>query len=272
MNFNVKVLVAGLIKNGGKELPERILKLNEIFSIFTEVEWLVIESDSDDQTLENLIKLNKSKNINLNFESLGMLSPTIPIRTERIAYCRNQYVKKFKNDFKFKDFDYLIVCDLDGVNDDLTSEALLSCFKRNDWDACFANQVHAYYDIWALRAVNWCTNDCWKEAEFLIKMGINSSFANIFSIYSKMIEIPKGNEWIPVQSAFGGLGIYKAEKIKNFEYLGIDSDGKEICEHISFNFSIANNGGKLFINPALINCGLNEHTENKFNLLKTFRN
>jgi hypothetical protein len=75
-----------------------------------------------------------------------------------------------------------------------------------------------------------------------------------------MIKIPPLSEWIHVESAFGGFGIYKMESIKNLKYSGVNDTGLPICEHVPLNLDIGRAGGKLFINPRLLNCGVNDHT------------
>ena len=73
------------------------------------------------------------------------------------------------------------------------------------------------------------------------------------NVIPKMINIKPSAKIIEVDSAFGGLGIYKKSAIPNdAEYIGVDKNGDEVCEHVSFHSSIRNNQGKIFINPRLI--------------------
>ena len=71
---------------------------------------------------------------------------------------------------------------------------------------------------------------------------------------SKNIHIPGDSDLIEVKSCFGGLGIYKTKFIKNCKYYGGEDTDNEVCEHVAFNECIYANGGKLFINPKMINC------------------
>tara|TARA_B100000780_G_C20743242_1_gene295259 strand:- start:138 stop:554 length:417 start_codon:yes stop_codon:yes gene_type:complete len=80
-------------------------------------------------------------------------------------------------------------------------------------------------------------------------------------LYSKVKTIPTVNEWIEVESSFGGLAIYKKKCFYKNEYVGLYNNGEEICEHVPFNQKLRNNGLKLFINPRLINAKHTEHTE-----------
>jgi hypothetical protein len=159
-------------------------------------------------------------------------------------------------------FDYLVVADMDGVNNELTSESIESCFtQESKWDVIFGNQLGPYYDIWALRHKYWCPTDCWQEFNFLVGAGLNRGTALVSSVLSRQIRIPIESPWIEVDSAFGGIGIYKAINLGGKFYVGIDSQGGEVCEHVHFHNQIKSEGGRLFINPKFINAGYTEHTE-----------
>ena len=87
-----------------------------------------------------------------------------------------------------------------------------------------------------------------------------SRFKSIFSsIYSRMIRIHTDAEWIEVESAFGGLAIYRKTSLKNVSYAGLSPSGEEFCEHVSLHQKIRENGGRIFINPKLVNAGVVEH-------------
>ena len=76
-------------------------------------------------------------------------------------------------------------------------------------------------------------------------------------------KIKKDSEWIEVNSAFGGIGIYKYEDIKNnfYDLTPSKSEYEYECEHVNFNNRIIENGGRLFINPGFINSKYNEHNK-----------
>ena len=64
-----------------------------------------------------------------------------------------------------------------------------------------------------------------------------------------------------MRSAFGGLGIYRASTFPQVYYTCYDENGVEVCEHVNLHCSSEFKDKKLFINPALINGGLNGHSE-----------
>lgn len=253
-------LIVGLARNCEKLLPQSIRKLENAFLNAKKVEFLIIESDSSDNSVKVLYQLSI---INKNFKyiSLGNLRKQYSKRTERIAYCRNFYLKIIKESSEYRDIDYIVVADMDGVNSKINNTSIRSCWDRKNWDVCTANQLGPYYDIWALRHHIWSPNDCWKQSSFLLSMGL-SNFQSVFaSVLSRMIRISPESEWIEVDSAFGGLAIYRKEVLlfQSVFYIGLTEEGEEVCEHVYLHKKIREEGGKIFICPAMINAGLVEH-------------
>ena len=244
------VIITGLARNVSKTIEDEIERLLGAFSGFAQVSFLIIESDSSDRTVAKLEMLSK-RLTNFSFISLGQLSKELPNRIDRISYCRSFAQKEIVKMNKL--FDYVCVADLDGVNSMISREAIESCWTRSDWSVCTANQVGPYYDIYALRAENWCENNAWLERMKLVSEGIHPQKATNIAIGLKQKVIPTNSEWIEVISAFGGLAIYTRESFQLANYSSKDSSGNIICEHVSFNEAVRECGGRIFINPMLIN-------------------
>ena len=257
--FKKPILIIGLIRNGENVLAENIIRLREAVTKFSEVHWLLIESDSSDNTVGILKKFSEDL-LNFRYLSQGNLSEKMPLRTERLAFCRNIYLQEIRNNPRYEDVEYVIVSDFDDTNALLTEESMLSCWQRDDWDVCAANQLGPYFDIWALRHHVWSPGDCWLEHRFLSQFSKQSSELIYACIFSKMITLPKEAEWIEVDSAFGGLAIYKKSIMSQGNYIGQYDNGIEVCEHVPFHFGIRQRGGKIFINPRLINTDYTEHS------------
>ncbi len=252
-------LIVGLARNSGHKISKEVKKINDAFSGAASVDWLVIESDSDDKTLDELNAL--SHVISLRYITLGSLEKKHPKRTERIALCRNRYLDEIKSNRSYEKIDYVVIADLDGANCELTLESIQSCWSIEvDWDACFANQSKAYYDVWALRHEIWSPNDCWENRKFLFDNGVSSFQASYVAVWSRMVRIDKAAQPIQVESAFGGLGIYKKSIIMNARYNGLNSKDEETCEHVSFHRHLHEAGYQLYIVPSLINCSWSEHS------------
>lgn len=257
--FESRFLIAGIVRNCEKVLKKQINVINNAFSNAASAEWFIVESDSDDKTLKELESI--SFDINLKYISLGVLRNKYPVRCERLSICRNYYLNEINNNTNYDHIDYVVVADLDGINTKLNQLSLQSCWEQKvNWDACFANQTAPYYDIRALRHKIWSPNDCYENSRFLIKNGMDRYSAEAITVWSRMIRIDTMHQPIEVDSAFGGLGIYKKKILKDCKYNGgLNKEYNEIVEHVSLNMQIKNKGYKLYIFPSLINGGWNEH-------------
>jgi len=253
-------VVAGLTRNGAKNIRSEVERLECAVGKVKELNWLIIESDSEDGTPAVLEQL-KSEKKNFRFISLGRLRNEKPLRTDRISFCRNTYLQEIKDNEKYSHIDYIIVADLDNLNTHLNHESFSSCWNRDDWGMCAANQNGPYYDIWALRHKIWNPDDCWKQFNFFNSFNHNYSKSFLSAIVSKMIKIPIDSDWIEVDSAFGGLAIYQKDCFISGKYKGVDSNGNQVCEHVYFHKQLRKNNYKLFINPKLINANYTEHTK-----------
>ena len=253
-------LVVGIVKNCQNTIAKDIERLKSSIPKYKSLEFLIIESDSSDQTILELSKLS-TKIDNFKFISLGKLSDKLPSRTQRLAFCRNVYVEEIEKNYK--DVSYVIISDLDDINKELNINSITSCFNKSGWDMCSANQNGPYFDIWALRHDLWNPVDPYKQLSFF-KSFSNSIINKYANIYSKMIKIPINNDWIQVESSFGGIAIYKRHCFDfGARYIGLDKLGNELCEHISFHKELVKMNLKLFINPMFINAALTEHSKVK---------
>ena len=254
------ILVAGLAKDCGASLRDEVSRLRAALDGFGTVSWLVVESDSTDDTV-GILRVLSETIPNFRYLTLGRLRDELPMRTERIAFCRDRYLDELRGNALYRDVRYLAVVDLDGMNNLLSREAVLTCWSRTDWDGCTANQAGPYYDIWALRHRDWSPNDYFRQTLFLQRYGKTVREADQASVWARMITIPPTSEWIEVESSFGGLALYRRDAIPaSARYVGLTPEGEGVCEHIAFHEQIRAHGGRLFINPGLINAGWTEHS------------
>lgn len=270
MNFEcprvepARIFLTGTVRNGGPKLSQRIFRLNKQFSTLGEVHFFVVESDSKDSTLESLGKLKGSLTY-FEYRNLGELRHHIENREERLAFCREVALTEFKAREERISYDFFVVADLDGVNDKLSQRQLAKAFSMKDyWDACFPNQSKLYYDIGALRANGWLSLNPYSQMREAQSIGLDPKVAFNLNVGSKMIHLPRTSSPIVVNSAFGGLGIYKAQFAKKSSYARKNQDNKEtIVEHVIFNLRIRDLGGRLVILPFLLNASWTDHTINK---------
>ena len=231
----MSLIVCGCTKNSASYIYKHLQLLYDIAPLFKTFKMLIYENNSDDNTVKIL---KKFKQTHPNFDYISeniqhVLHCNIISRTEVLAHGRNTLLNHIQG------FDYMIMVDLDDVIGTFKPSQLKYLFEHKDWDALFAN-CETYYDVSALRIEKdkWTHTcpfkvidyDCWKKANYH-----NSTHF----VSQHQIKIPSSAPLIPVNSAFGGFGIYKVNKI-NGKY-----DGSNQCEHVSFHKGMNN----LFICP-----------------------
>lgn len=230
------------------------------FSDYDIVKWIIIESNSTDNSTSILEQYSQKFNW-VHYESIESPDTFFPSRTQKLAHARNKYIEIFQRINLESRIKFLVVCDLNNLNNKLNLDSVRSCDNINidKWGALTANSSKFYYDIWALRHRYWNDGDCWERFSELTKIYSTKNLALWDSVYSKMINIDPLSLPIEVESAFGGLAIYKSEYLTNCQYIGVTTDMQQICEHISFNKTFIKNGGKIYINPSLINLKYTDH-------------
>jgi hypothetical protein len=257
---NKSIIFSTVTRSPGKKFIKSINQFLKIAQKFKKYKIIIVESDSSNSPEKIFAKFKDS---NIIIKRLGKLTSSIAnghLRTERIAHSRNHYLNLILNSEELSSYDYLIVFDSDGVSEKMDYDSIREALSINQqWDAQFPNQILAYYDIYALRCNNWVDYDCIMKKNNLIKESNNPKKAFKDCITSKMIKIDKKSKLIKVQSAFGGLGLYKIKSIGNAKYKG-SINNIPICEHVIFHKEMNKSNRLLFINPAFINSlGLNEH-------------
>jgi glycosyltransferase involved in cell wall biosynthesis len=246
-----EIAVVGIARNCAGTLEAAVQGLAQALPPFRRTRWWVVESDSDDDTAATLARL-KAHIADFDYRCLGRLSDQLPERTRRLAFCRNACLDLVRGCDGVQRIAYVLVADLDGMTTRLTREALASCWRRDDWTVCTANAAGPYYDLWALRHPQWCPGDCWREVEFLQQHGVDAERAKMAAVYARMITLAPEGDWLEVESAFGGLGLYRAPALLRSRYEACGADGVPACEHVSLHAAMRAAGARIFINPQLI--------------------
>ena len=266
MTEKKSILVTGIARDVARIIPKEINRIEkELKNIFELVSFLVIESDSKDNTMQVLYDV-KSKKSNFNYKSLGNIESTLPNRIERLAFCRNTYVKEIRENKLYKEIDFIAIIDFDIRNNRLKLDDLKKLINETSWSAIFANQAGLYYDIYALRKKGWVESDCFGEYKKL-SANMSPQDAKEIAIWSKMKKIKKNMPLIPVDSAFGGLGIYKKSVFMKFDYT-LSPEQLHESEHVSLHKQITDSSGLLFIAPNMINFSWGPHNLSRFKLLR----
>jgi hypothetical protein len=255
--------VVGLARNASKTIRLEVNRFHKILSpICDELSIFIVESDSSDATPFILSEI-KADMENFDFRCLGNLDLTLPDRIDRLRFCRNVYVDHLRQLEKKPNLVFVVDFDIRNWRlEKLMIDQVLGL--RDPWDALFANQSGRYYDIFALRQSEWNPRDCFKELNELRRQGI--SRAKDLAIWSKMRKIPRDNPLIPVDSAFGGLGIYRGDVFTSFDYGRIGESDES--EHVHLNQELSRNGYRLFIAPFLINFSWNSQSLSSFPIIR----
>lgn len=282
------VLIVGTVSNVSKVILRDFDRVYHSLKRFQSISTFLVESDSTDNTREVLHKMKKMYK-NFDYVELGVLKKSIPDRIDRIRYCRNEYVNHIRSNYTIGNWDYVVVVDLDGMNNSLTAKSVNSCFDSTiNWDACFANQKHGYYDLYALRHNKWMPNNCFDDlAEERAKISIKYfDSTRLFHrmaaqylfykakkvvIYKKMRILKVNTEWIKVQSAFGGFAIYKSKLLVECNYDKLSNPQSLVSEHVDLNTKLISKGYNLFINPKLINSNWNTYNVNRYFFVRFLR-
>lgn len=265
----MNIYLVGIVRDQAQSIQRNLEHLMANLQQFGNIFVHIVESDSSDETVAKLQEFAK-KYPRFSFESNGKLVSIFPNRIARIRYCRNRYAH-FLSQLELK-IDFTCVADLDNINRKLRPAAIRDCLSSSiSWDACFANQRFGYYDIYALRARNWCEEDVFEElARTRMQDSLNLSESKIRSqvIYKKMRRIRESDNWISVESAFGGFAIYRGNPFLNYDYTQAQDAKQNECEHVALHQKMTSNGLQLFINPKLINSDVNEHNIMRVKLIR----
>jgi len=270
MVLRKSVLVTGLARNTEGHLKKEIKRIEaQVSKVFDDIKFLIIESDSTDNTLAELLKISSDKS-NFKFISLNSLELEIPNRIKRLTHCRNIYVNELRLNKEYKDTEFVIVIDFDIKNNRLDLRVLKDWINNSNWTALFANQTGPYFDIYALRKQGWSEGDCFQEYFGLLEF-FSPEIAKQKAVWSKMLNIPKDSKPIRVLSAFGGLGIYRKEVFLVHDYSPA-SDNYEISEHVVLHYKLKDNFGELLILPNLTNFSWNPHNLSKYRVFRKLDN
>ena len=259
----MKIVFSGPVKNCGKNLEKNLnflinLKKDNRIDL---LDIFILEGDSTDNSKIILEKYNKNSEIILFTEN--NLEEKLSNRVERIAYCRNLLIKEIEN--KEISYDFYIPLDLDvelfsQISTYKFIDILTHIQKNEGIDALFPFSLPYYYDLAALRAESWLNEDIWiKFNKLAKKLKVGKIFLRIFLIFNRQIKQPKNKKLIPVESAFGGIGIYKInDGILNLHKYGLTNKAVS-ADHIVFNSGF----NKKYIDPSWTIKAPIEHIEFK---------
>ena len=234
-------VIVSIARNSMPVLENTAELVRELMTGFNSCRWFVYENDSEDGTAEYLDSLPF---VTVQHDTLGGLDSRgfEKERTERLAGCRTRcqdWVRKHAADTQ-----WTIVLDtdppggfsVDGVFNSigwLSWKSMDSCPRRPGGMASYSlwksGGAVAGYDSWAARPTCW-----WEDRRDEIGFAWFHSFLP-----------PVGSYPLAMNSAFGGLCVYKTEAFLSPQarYRGDD------CEHVGLHRGMAQDGYQMWMNP-----------------------
>lgn len=268
MNFqpNAKeiydIVFLGLARDCERTIPQFLAMLDGLSRAGLRYAAIVGEDSSKDKTRLMLLEAEAAGRLQLVDTSFLR---GIPERLERMARGRQFLVQTFNNEKHIGRT--MAVIDLDGsMMRPPSPESLRECinFLDNSKDvfAVSATSYPSYYDLLAF--------DSGEENFIGLDRKIRQHEKNPFSyvklfysfIYPQQRKLTSQKE-IYCISAFNGLCLYRYEDFLHGSY--VERSNFDLCEHITFNRSIANSTGKnMMINPRLALATPEEHARKSF--------
>lgn len=240
-----KLAIVSIARNSMPYLKNTLRLVDELARMWRDCCYYVYENDSDDGTAEVLDEFALRQWVTVEHDTLGCLDARgwDRERTERLAKCRarcQQWVRNYA-----ADAGYVMVLDtdphggfsVDGVMNSLGHfcEMLGDSWQRREPGAMASHSLFirqegepgvygaCSYDAWAAKLNIW--EDTRDHAWF------------------HLLDLPAGSPPIPMNSAFGGLCLYRRDA-----YLAGVYDGTT-CEHVPFHRAMQRAGYQLFLNP-----------------------
>ncbi len=214
-----KVLICGVCKDIADKLPDMIKVIEQVGGLFTDYKVLIYENNSGDGTnriLQNWERTNPKVLVECEYlfqrylrnEVYNIQPDGTFFKVDLIARARNIILEKVMRK-EYDDYPYMIMMDMD-FKTPPPPESIIEVFEsKQEWDAVFAyglSRIWQYWDWYAFRDYH---------QPFGPELIGHDWFA------PKSWSRSREDEWYPVYSAFGGLGIYKKASIKGCRYSGL---------------------------------------------------
>lgn len=235
---NSKVVICGITRDNAKELPSLIKYIEKTAKYFKDYRVIIFENDSQDgtkQILKNWQTQNSKVQI-LNKVYSNNKRPSIAF----LAKARNHYLEYLEKSSKYKDFDILMVVDLDMLHG-WDMRGLFDTFSKTQlWEAVCSNGIFTSQgNMWDMFA--------FRNKEFPESITHPNYWTSVVPRGQKIYQVMAG--LIPVRSCFGGLAFYKKKFVEGCRYAAPEGD----CEHVYFHDCLkSKHQARIFMNAAQI--------------------
>lgn len=272
-----KALFVLTARNCALTLPGVLANVARLSALFSASAVLVLENDSRDATRAAATRWCAGWPGGRVIAVEGLSAN--PVRTRCLAIVRNRALELVRADYADHDFLFMMDCDDVNAGDigvDAVARAIAFLEDEPGRAAIFANTLGVYFDMWALRHPARCPRDVWEEVcDHVIAHGSSDAEAYQATLARRIFSLAPDAPPLDVESAFGGLGLYRiASVLANprpydgaktkfipAHVAGITgAEGRELgwqmCEHVAFHQGFRERGERLFILPFLINCAV----------------
>lgn len=255
---NSSVSICSIVRDCQNNLFRNKSRIEQLRSLFYKSEVIVFENDSKDKTRQVLLDWQQnSKDVHVFYENYSSI--TIPPRNyehgnryfsisriEKMAFFRNKYIDFLNSSHINRDF--VIVIDLDISNFDI--HGIIHSFGMyKNWDCISANGISLSYKF----------RKQYHDSYALIEFEKTNEAQTEHSIYTNRIRfsfLEPGLPLFPVDSAYGGLAIYKWPAIQDIKYSYLENPDNQVkskSEHVAIHKSMKEKGyNRIFINPSMI--------------------
>ena len=280
------VAIAALARNCEENLPGNIVRIEELRRCFSSSSMFIYENNSTDRTKEILKDWQETcDSIYIQSEDIDetqyrseqkekrLYRGTSEGRIRKMCNCRNKLLDLIRC---HGCFDYVIFVDID--IEWFSVDGVVKSIEKapKDWGGLFSNcyvtyrcngkscNISEYYDTFAFLEYG-------RSPQEMNKNEINK--ISRYFLSRKIYRNVTLNEYYGCSSAFGGIGIYQWNAIKDLKYevftpdLWREKDSAQ-CEHIYFNSKIE---GRCYIAKELLVCYFQiEKTFLEFVFVKNF--
>jgi hypothetical protein len=252
--FAGSVVICGCVRNCDSELKKNLGRLSLLERSVSRLHVVIAENDSKDATRQVAERWMKgSPNHHLVDPDLRGIEKA-PVganpffglrRIEKMARLRNSCLERVES--SGMEVDRVIWIDLD-VYDFAVDDLLHALALSEDHDAVMANGVmptddnraYAYYDTYAT---------------VLESEPLPLSMARMDRVRAALSKLSRHADPVPVISAFGGIGIYRADAVRGLRYKAVpnpDPDIESLVEHTTYQIELAERGyGRIVLDPRL---------------------
>jgi hypothetical protein len=233
----VSAVICGLCRDVRYYLPRMAVRIERLGGMFKDYAVVLYENDSIDCTREFLFDWRAANpRVTILSEQLGAPSYAAnrsPDRARWLARCRNCYREHAAKEFA--GFEFAIIVDMD-LAGGWSFDGIAHTFADDAWDFVGSfglrerrdrrtrRSVYSHADLWAFRRTHGVSTE---------QLG-----------YDHDAVVERGRPLIPVESCFGGLGVYRFRCLEVAHYGGTD------CEHVGFHAELRRAGlSRQFLNP-----------------------